>query len=240
MFPDVIAGSDGMLLQLAVGGETLAGIKASNEDAISQKLPSDKHLLVHKGACFCVADGVSSAEAGQEASHYAVKYFAEEYLNTPDSWSVPYSAGQLIATINSALYKQSHQFSNNEKGFLTTFDALVVKSRTAYWFHIGDGRIYLWRQGLLRQLTQDHTTVLSESRQFLGRALGMDQSVLWDQDAISIENGDRFLLCTDGLYDFVEESELFAALSSERSAEQVSAESPTAHREAETAKAHRG
>ena len=48
MFPDVIAGSDGMLLQLAVGGETLAGIKASNEDAISQQLPSDKHLLVHK------------------------------------------------------------------------------------------------------------------------------------------------------------------------------------------------
>ncbi len=224
MFTDVIAGSGGMLLQLAAGGETLAGIKASNEDAISQQLPSDKHLLVYKGACFCLADGVSSAEAGQEASEYAVKYFAEEYLNTPDSWSVPYSAGQLIATINSALYKQSHNFTNHEKGFLTTFDALVVKSRTAYWFHIGDGRIYLWRQGLLRQLTQDHTTVLSESRQFLGRALGMDQSVQWDQDGISIENGDRFLLCSDGLYDFVEESDLFAALSANQSAEELSAE----------------
>ncbi len=84
---------------------------------------------------------------------------------------------------------------------------------------------YLWRQGLLRQLTQDHTTVLSESRQFLGRALGMDLSVRMGSGcSISIENGDRFLLCTDGLYDFVEESELFAALSSERSAEQVSAD----------------
>ncbi|MCT6701201.1 bifunctional protein-serine/threonine kinase/phosphatase [Rheinheimera sp. 4Y26] len=202
-------------LRLAVGGYSCAGHKSQNEDAIAWQLPKDSHLLTYKGGCFCLADGVSSAEAGAQASDYAVQHFASEYANTPDSWSVNHSASQLLASINTALYQQSHAYVSEEKGFLCTFSGLIIKSHTAYFFHIGDSRIYLWRKGVIAQLTQDHTTKLSENRQFLGRALGMDEQVQWQSGNVTLEVGDRFLLCSDGLSDFMDDTELSALLSPE-------------------------
>src|SRR5690606_35085962 len=141
------------------------------------------------------------AEAGQQASQRAVSRFCREYSQTPDSWSVAYSAEQLLATIKNELYELSHQFAHDQKGYLTTFTALVLKSQTAHFFHIGDSRLYHWRDGVLVQLSQDHTTVLSEQRQFLGRALGMDARVELQQGSLTVKRGDRFLLCSDGLSD---------------------------------------
>lgn len=198
-----------------------AGIKSANEDAIAQDVPSDRHLLTYKGACFALADGVSTAEAGQQASSRAVNRFCHEYRQTPDSWSVAYSAQQLLATINNELYELSHQFVHDQKGYLTTFTALIVKSQTAYFFHIGDSRLYHWREGVLVQLSQDHTTVLSGQRQFLGRALGMDARVELQQGSISVKPGDRFLLCSDGLSDFVSPDLLQQAVSAADDLEQT-------------------
>lgn len=200
-------------LQLCYSTVCEAGIKAANEDAIAVNLPDDAHLLTYKGACFALADGVSTAEAGQQASERAVSRFCREYQQTPDSWSVAYSATQLLATINNELYELSHQFVHNQKGYLTTFTALIIKSQTAHFFHIGDSRLYHWRDGVLRQLTQDHTTVLSEQRQFLGRALGMDAHVEVQQGNLSLRPGDRFLLCSDGVSDFISMDELQRQLS---------------------------
>lgn len=202
-------------LKLAAGGYSCAGHKSQNEDAIAWHLPKDAHLLTYKGGCFCLADGVSSAEAGQQASDYAVQHFASEYANTPDSWSVNHSASQLLASINTALYQQSHAYVSEEKGFLCTFSGLIIKSHTAYFFHIGDSRIYLWRKGVIAQLTQDHTTKLSENRQFLGRALGMDEQVQWQSGNVALEPGDRFLLCSDGLSDFISDNQLSELLNPE-------------------------
>lgn len=200
-------------LKLSLASGTNAGIKPINEDAVACNVPDDTHLLTFKGACFVVADGVSTAEAGQQASKTAVQRFCQEYMQTPDSWSVTYSAEQLLATINNELYELSHSFSQQQKGFLTTFTALVLKSQTAHFFHIGDSRLYHWRTGVLKQLSEDHTTVLSEQRQFLGRALGMDAQVKAQQGSISIQAGDRFLLCSDGISDFINDSVLQQQLS---------------------------
>ncbi len=190
-------------LQLHYSSICEAGLKPANEDAVAVNLPADAHLLTYKGACFALADGVSTAEAGQQASERAVSRFCREYSQTPDSWSVAYSATQLLATINNELYELSHQFVHNQKGYLTTFTALIIKSQTAHFFHIGDSRLYHWRNGVLVQLSQDHTTVLSEQRQFLGRALGMDARVELQQGSISLMPGDKFLLCSDGISDFI-------------------------------------
>lgn len=212
-------------LQLRYSTVCEAGIKPANEDAVAQHIPDDPHLLTYKGACFALADGVSTAEAGQQASSRAVNRFCREYSQTPDSWSVAYSAQQLLATINNELYELSHQFVHEQKGYLTTFTALVLKSQTAHFFHIGDSRLYHWRDGVLVQLSQDHTTVLSEQRQFLGRALGMDAHVELHQGSISIKPGDRFLLCSDGLSDFISPDALQQAVSAavdvEQSAQQL-------------------
>jgi serine/threonine protein phosphatase PrpC len=212
-------------LQLNYSSICEAGIKPANEDAVAQHIPDDPHLLTYKGACFALADGVSTAEAGQQASSRAVNRFCREYSQTPDSWSVAYSAQQLLATINNELYELSHQFVHEQKGYLTTFTALVLKSQTAHFFHIGDSRLYHWRDGVLVQLSQDHTTVLSGQRQFLGRALGMDAHVELHQGSISIKTGDRFLLCSDGLSDFISPDALQQAVSAavdvEQSAQQL-------------------
>lgn len=202
----------GVDLKLIYSSVCEAGIKAANEDAVAVSIPQDVHLLTYKGACFALADGVSTAEAGQQASHRAVNRFCQEYSQTPDSWSVTYSAEQVLATINNELYELSHQFAHNQKGYLTTFTALIIKSQTAHFFHVGDSRLYHWRAGELVQLTQDHTTVLSEHRQFLGRALGMDLRVEAQQGTVSIHAGDRFLLCSDGISDFISVDELQCAL----------------------------
>ena len=199
-------------LQLVYSQLSKAGIKTVNEDAVASYIPSDAHLVTYKGACFALADGVSTAEAGQQASTLAVQRFINEYPQTPDSWSVAYSTEQLLKTINDQLYQLSHGFSHSygqeNKGYLTTFTALVLKSQTAHFFHVGDSRLYHLRNGNLRQLTQDHTTILSDNRQFLGRALGMDAKVSADYASISIQAGDRFLLTSDGVHDFITEQTL--------------------------------
>lgn len=203
----------GSELQLRYSHLCEAGIKPANEDAVAVNVSQDPHLLTYKGACFALADGVSTAEAGQQASDRAVSRFCREYSQTPDSWSVAYSATQLLATINNELYELSHQFVHNQKGYLTTFTALIIKSQTAHFFHIGDSRLYHWRDGVLVQLSQDHTTVLSGQRQFLGRALGMDARVELQQGSQSLRPGDRFLLCSDGISDFISADGLQRALS---------------------------
>ena len=199
-------------LQLQYGGVTDAGIKLANEDAIAMEVPGDAHLLTFKGACFALADGVSTAEAGQQASVTAVQRFCKEYYQTPDSWSVSYSAQQLLATINNELYALSHQFTYEQKGYLTTFTSLVLKSQTAYFFHVGDSRLYHWRAGVLSQLSVDHTTTLSGQRQFLARALGMDAKIELQTGSVKIEPGDRFLLCSDGISDFIRPDTLQAVV----------------------------
>lgn len=201
---------------------TQAGIKPGNEDAVAAKLPDSAYLLQYKGACFTLADGVSTAEAGAQASKLATERFCQEYPQTPDSWSVAYSAEQLLATINNQLYQFSHKFSHEQKGYLCTFSGLILKSRTAYFFHIGDSRIYLLRDKQLIQMTQDHTTVLSEQRQFLGRALGMDARVEAQQGSLALNQQDRFLLTSDGIHDFLDEQELTRLLLSETDPERCS------------------
>lgn len=184
------------------------GGKDTNEDAAGAWVPDSTHLQHYKGSAFIVADGVSSAEAGQQASQTAVESFINDYQSTPDIWSVSHSAEQLLSTINSRLYRHSHAYSNELKGHLCTFSGLIIKSRTAHIFHVGDSRAYLMREGQLQQLTQDHKAQLSKDRSFLVRALGMDNRLQIDYRSLSLHSDDIFLVCSDGLHDFVNESQI--------------------------------
>ena len=74
-------------LSITVGQCSSAGVKAINEDAIGIRIP-DGHLLATKGAVAVIADGVSAAEAGREASEACVRNLLSDYFSTPDSWSV--------------------------------------------------------------------------------------------------------------------------------------------------------
>lgn len=204
------------------------GGKTGNEDAARVVVPGDPHLLTYKGVVLAVADGVSSAEGGHQASTTAIQTFATDYYTTPDTWSVGHSGEQLLSTINQRLYRHSHAYTNNQKGQLCTFSAVVLKSHTAHFFHLGDSRIYHWRAGQLTQLTQDHTTAVSQQQRFLSRALGMDSSLQLDYGQQTLTAGDYLLLCSDGLHDFVSDQHIQILLSTGREPEELATELRTA------------
>ncbi|MCH8501128.1 MAG: protein phosphatase 2C domain-containing protein [Aliidiomarina sp.] len=204
------------------------GGKQGNEDAAAALVPESAHLLTYKGAIFTVADGVSSAEAGREASTTAVRTFIQDYPKTPDTWSVSHSAGQVLSTINLRLYRHSHAFANEMKGQLCTFSTAIIKSHSAHIFHVGDSRVYHWRKGQCQQLTHDHTAHLSQDRHFLARALGMDSNLQLDHQRINLQIHDKLLLSSDGLHEFVSldaiQEALNAGLSAQATAEQLFAQ----------------
>ena len=74
-------------LAVSVGQVSVTGLKSQNEDALGFLVP-DEPALSTKGMVALIADGVSSAEAGKEASETCVKNFLGDYFSTPDSWSV--------------------------------------------------------------------------------------------------------------------------------------------------------
>ena len=194
-------------LSFTVAQRSVGGNKSDNEDAIGICIPKAS-ILKNKGAVASIADGVSTSEAGKEASETCIGNFISDYYSTPDSWSVSKSASQILTALNRWLYSHGHQFTDSKKGYVSTFSTIIFKSQTAHIFHVGDTRIYRFRNGDLEQLTRDHTTYINQQQSYLARAMGLDVMLDIDGRSTDIELGDIFLLSTDGLHDFVKNSEL--------------------------------
>jgi hypothetical protein len=108
--------------------------------------------------------------------------------------------------INSWLYAQTRQSQyryDQDRGYVCTFSALVIKSTTAHLFHVGDSRIYRLREGSLEQLTEDHRLWISREKSYLGRALGVNPQLEIDYSAVSVGQGDVFILATDGIHEHI-------------------------------------
>ncbi len=187
-------------LRLNVGQYSVAGRKEQNEDAIGIRIP-DGNLLTTKGAVAVIADGVSAAEAGREASHTCVSNFLSDYFSTPESWSVKLSAQRVLAALNRWLYSCGQGIHDNRRGYITTMSTVVLKSHTAHIFHVGDSRVYRLRDGVLEQLTKDHSTPVSDQHAYLVRAMGLDVHLEVDYQAVPLQQDDLFLQTTDGLHD---------------------------------------
>ena len=204
-------------LSFSVGQYTSAGIKADNEDAIGIRIPEGM-LLSTKGAAAIIADGVSAAEAGKEASETCVHNFLVDYFSTPDTWSVKKSTSQVLIALNRWLYSRGRGFQEAQKGYVSTLSCVIFKSHSAHIFHVGDSRVYRYRArfraGELEQLTRDHRTVISEKESYLVRAMGLDVSLDVDCRTVELEVGDVFLLSTDGLHEFVNQTDIAQALAS--------------------------
>lgn len=207
-------------LTITLASHSTRGLKEINEDAVGFFSPQEERQLEGKGIVLAVADGVSSAEAGKDASETAVKRFIEDYYPTPDTWSVKHAGQKLLSSINITLFKRSHEFANEEKGYLTTFTGMVIKSQTCHYFHVGDSRAYLFRNGELSQLTRDHIASIASGKSFLSRALGMDNCLQIDYSSLNLMQGDQLLLTSDGIHDFVDEENLVKTLSDSISAQQ--------------------
>ena len=207
-------------LQVDIASHSIQGLKDNNEDAVGFLVPEELSVLENKGIVLAVADGVSSAEAGKEASHTAITRFLSDYYQTPDTWSVKHAGQKILSSINLTLFKRSHEFVSEEKGYLTTFTALVLKSRIAHFFHAGDSRAYLLRGGELKQLTRDHVASIGSGRSFLARAMGMDNSIQIDYSQFTLEADDILLVTSDGIHDFLSFDTIAQLMSAERSCQE--------------------
>jgi protein phosphatase len=213
-------------LLIDIGQLSIAGVKPVNEDAVHSYIPKHTHAIINKGIGLVIADGVSSAEAGKEASEYAALKFLEEYFKTPDTWSVKQAGQKTLSTINLNLFKKSHEFTQQEKGYLCTFSGLIIKSKTAYFFHAGDSRLYHIsknkdQETSIRQVTRDHTVNIGGGKNILSRAVGMDNMLQIDFGQISLQQDDLLLLTTDGIHDFIDESDIFSIVTKNAPVQQI-------------------
>ncbi len=219
------------LLTVDIASHSIQGLKDNNEDAVGFFVPEistdetlgaeeENRQLESKGIVLAVADGVSSAEAGKEASNTAVNRFISDYYHAPETWSVKHAGQKILSSINLTLFKRSHEFTSEEKGYLTTFTAFVVKSQLCHFFHAGDSRGYLFRDGELKQLTRDHVASIGSGRSFLARAMGMDNSIQIDYSQLSLETGDILLTTSDGVHDFLSVEKLVELISADKPCQQ--------------------
>ncbi len=111
----------------------------------------------------------------------------------------------------------------SQRGMATTLSALLVIDRTAFLAQVGDSRIYLVRGGRAAQLTEDHTLINAKikkglitaeqaltmkGKNVITRAVGHHDYVEVDLASLAIEDGDRFLLCSDGLHGYLRDGEI--------------------------------
>ncbi len=192
-------------LRISVGQHSDKGRKETNQDFHGVYIPQEP-LLTSKGIAIALADGISSSELSHIASETAVKSFLEDYFCTSEAWSVKKSAEQVLNATNSWLHTQTRQSQHRydqDKGYVCTLSAVVLKSTTAHILHVGDSRVYLLRGKTLEQLTKDHRHWISQAQSHLSRALGISPELEIDYHALSVDKGDIFLLVTDGIHEYV-------------------------------------
>lgn len=197
-------------------------VRELNEDRGKYVTPGDAERLARKGWLFLVADGMGGHSAGEVASQMAVDVISQVYYDEKKN-----ARASLKKAFNEA-NRRIHGFSQSEanlNGMGTTCTALVLKNGSAVAAHVGDTRLYLVRGGAIYLMTEDHSAVmemvkhgilsLEEARHHsdknvILRALGSHPEVeatIWDEP-FPVREGDSFLLCSDGLYDLVEDEEM--------------------------------
>lgn len=231
------------MLTIDVGAATDTGnIRGQNEDA---------HIA--QQCLFAVADGMGGHNAGEVASAMAIEHLRGAAL---DGVASAEAFAQIIRDINSAIFSAATS-TTNQRGMGTTLTAAVMLAPTTenetlsqiVLGNVGDSRTYLLRSGEFRQLSVDHSYVqelvteglltVDEARthprrNIVTRALGIDQNVSVDTWTLPLFDGDRFMLCSDGLVDEVPTNEIADTLR-EHIAPQAAAE-----RLVSTAKRHGG
>lgn len=207
-------------LSVSIGHFSSAGRKDENQDFHGAYVPLSPELET-KGVAVCIADGISSSALGAVAAETAVKAFLADYYCTSEAWSVRTSGERVISATNSWMYAQNRRKSggppsdeDRDKGLVSTFTAIVFKSRLAHIFHIGDACVDRVTGTSIERLTDVHRVCLGGGETFLSRALGMDGHVEIEYRQMALQAGDLFIIRTDGVHDHVSDFRLQQLLAS--------------------------
>lgn len=173
---------------------------------------------------FILADGMGGHRAGDVASSLAARTMAHALASCQAPSSEAFM--QAFAAANYAVFRRQKE-DVALSGMGTTLTALWEDDETVLLGHVGDSRAYLYRDGVLRQMTQDHSVVgemlregvISEKqarshpfRNVITRAVGTEDTLLPDVFPVLKQPGDVWLLCSDGLTDMAEDAEIAQVL----------------------------
>lgn len=169
---------------------------------------------------YIVADGMGGHRAGDKASSYSVTRFVELAKNARKE--LPFlSMERLLNQVNAELFDMSRR-EEEYAGMGTTFVAATVVDNVVYVMNVGDSRLYYY-DGTLKQVTMDHSLVeelvrageldRAESRNhpqknIITKAVGVADTVSPDFFMLDITEGQRILLCSDGLSNMVDDEKL--------------------------------
>ncbi|MEJ5255950.1 MAG: Stp1/IreP family PP2C-type Ser/Thr phosphatase [Acidimicrobiales bacterium] len=193
-------------------------VRSANED-----------FLLAVDGLFVVADGMGGHRAGEVAAHLAVEELRRRIAETDG----PHTIGDLVQAVeeaNAVLISTAGE-DPELRGMGTTLCALALLREgdrdLLGVVNVGDSRLYLLKDGELEQITEDHSLVATLERQgrltqaeaavhpqrnILTRALGIDERVMVDSWEIVPFVGDRYLLCSDGLFNEVDDNRIAATL----------------------------
>ena len=206
-------------LVISFGGYSSKGNKSENQDAFALKKSHGLDLEL-KGHVAVIADGVSSANCAAKASQMSACHFINEYVATPETWSVKKSASKVIASLNNWLYAQ--QLVADEQGRLeqwfSTFTALILKGDRGHLFHIGDCQVAKINQDGYQVLTKEHASLSGT----LNRALGAGSHIEIDTTITSLAQHDILMLSCDGVHHFVKPKQVKQILSDIKNLEKAS------------------
>lgn len=195
-------------------GTDVGPARRENEDAIGIYHAQDRYL-------FAIADGVGSGYGGDKMSEFTVNYLLSAFDMNQDTdvlWE-----DVLSQAIQNANVEVRNFLRNLKQHAGTTLTAVIVDGWVATVLHVGDSRLYLLRNQILEQITQDHSEEIPvdntstydvvETRVVLAKAVGKTDKIVPDVFKIELQEEDRLLLCTDGITSRIPDAELSDILS---------------------------
>ena len=203
----------------------------------------DNCLVIADQGLFVVSDGMGGHNAGEVASQIAMDIIKQKAAQIPTLiskrpwWKRLFFRGDQafnpVEWIHGAVFSanqrifQEAQADSGKKGMGATLALVLKREEALLTAHVGDSRVYRYRNGIMEQLTQDHSLAQELVRQgimteeealysapsnVLTRALGVREEVQEDIIYHSVEKGDLFLLCSDGLYNMIDEEDMMDIL----------------------------
>lgn len=197
-------------------------VRQLNQDSLGTREPSSPLERVQKGAIWVIADGVGSGGRGQQASRLAAHAVVDAYWTS----AIPETTDRLRSAIdrtNGLLFAQNDpRATAQELTGATILAGVIIEDRLCIG-HVGRSRAYVLRDGVLKQLTEDHTWVAErvrageitpeaaathQRRNVITRCLGIRESVRIDMMDIDIFPDDIILFCSDGLHRQVPDADI--------------------------------
>ena len=197
-------------------GKTDVGLVRSNNE--------DTFIVNHQAGYCLVADGMGGAAAGETASHIFAQTAEEIFAK-----NLPTAEQEIIESVQSTFRQANDRILAHvakwpeHQGMGCTAELLALTGSGFVIGHMGDSRTYRYRQGMLKQLTKDHSLVQDQidqgliteeqarthsMRNVILRAVGVRPSPALDTLRGPVYPGDLFLLCSDGLTDMIDDSEI--------------------------------